>query len=245
MTRSSGSFVRRSRLALGFHRFCADVYPRFAVFLRRPSSNRATNRQSCSYGSAFFRVPAGSPCPPPRAPLLGFRAPPCLHAFSAQRTGTFAVRRRHARGVSSRAGRRPTSPPEGLSCRRRWTLARHLSCASVLAAEVAGADASESASPSEVASSFEAAIPFEVLGSSSYRRENDTTEVAIAWQATHRLSTVAGARDCIRMSRVCPQRRKLPTFSPRSSTACGQRAMPPAMTRTHAARSAQSAVPRG
>jgi hypothetical protein len=35
------------------------------------------------------------------------------------------------------ADRLPTSPPEGLACRRRWTLARHLSCASVRAAEVA------------------------------------------------------------------------------------------------------------
>jgi hypothetical protein len=35
------------------------------------------------------------------------------------------------------ADRLPASPPEGLACRRRWTLARHLSCASVRAAEVA------------------------------------------------------------------------------------------------------------
>ncbi len=89
-----------------------------------------------SCGSAFFRVPSGSPCPPPRAPLLGFR-PPSLHAFSAQRAGTFAGRRRHARGVSPCAGRLPTSPPEGIACRRRWALARHLSCAFVHAAEVA------------------------------------------------------------------------------------------------------------
>jgi hypothetical protein len=81
-----------------------------------------------SCGSAFFRVPSGSPCPPPRAPLLGFQ-PPCLRAFSAQRTGTFVSLRRPARGVSSCVGRLPPSPPEGIACRRRWTLARHLSCA--------------------------------------------------------------------------------------------------------------------
>src|SRR5262249_20959676 len=126
----------------------------------------------------------------------GFR-PLRLHAFSAQRAGTFAVRRRPARVVSPRAGRRSTSPPEGLACRRRWTLARHLSCAFPSAAEVASVCAPESPSPSEVASSFEAAIPFR--GSWFVvvpPDKDDTTQVAITRQARHKLSTVAGTRDC-------------------------------------------------
>jgi len=125
-----------------------------------PSSSlvRSCDRpEILSCGSAFFRVLAESPCPPPRAPLLGFQ-PPRLRAFSAQRAGTFAARRRPARGVSSCVGRRATCPPEGLACRRRWALARHLSCALPSAAEVACVGAPESASPSEVASSCEAAI---------------------------------------------------------------------------------------
>jgi hypothetical protein len=36
-----------------------------------------------SCGSAFFRVPSGSPCPPPRAPLLGSLTPEPPRIFSA------------------------------------------------------------------------------------------------------------------------------------------------------------------
>ena len=212
-----------------------------------PSSSlvRSCDRpEILSCGSAFFRVLAESPCPPPRAPLLGFQ-PPRLRAFSAQRAGTFAARRRPARVVSSCVGRLATSPPEGLACRRRWALARHLSCALPSAAEVACVGAPESASPSEVASSFEAAIPFR--GSWFVvvpPDKNDLTHVAIARQAPHRLSTVAGTSDCAEMSRGCRVSRKLQKFSPRPSTACGQRARHAAKTRTRAAAPAQSRVRR-
>jgi hypothetical protein len=127
-----------------------------------------------SCGSAFFRVPSGSPCPPPRAPLLGFW-PPSLRAFSARRTGTFAGRRLHARGVSSCAGRLPPSPPEGVACRRRWTLARHLSCAfrargrSRVRAALQSLLRRRRSLPLSKPRS-----PFEVLGSSSYRPTKTT-----------------------------------------------------------------------
>lgn len=132
-----------------------------------------------SCGSAFFRVPSGSPCPPPRAPLLGFR-PPSLRAFSARRTGTFAGRRRHARGVSPCAGRLPTSPPEGFAYRRRWALARHLSCAFPHAAEVACARrfrVSFAVGGRVLLRSREP--PFEVLGSSSYRPTKTTLNTSL------------------------------------------------------------------
>jgi hypothetical protein len=111
-------------------------YRRFAVFPRRPSSDRVTDRPILSCGWVFFRVPSGSPCPPPRAPLLGF-PPPSVRAFSARRAGAFAGRPRPARGVSPCVGCLPPSPPWGLAYRRRWALARHLSCACRPAAEVA------------------------------------------------------------------------------------------------------------
>jgi hypothetical protein len=100
VTRSSGSWVRRSRPALARDRFCADRDPRFAVFPLRPSSDRATDRRSslAVQPSTGFR--------PGRLARLHGRLswvfwPPSLHAFSAQRPGTFAGRRLHARGVSS------------------------------------------------------------------------------------------------------------------------------------------------
>lgn len=69
MTRGSGSCFRRSRRALGWRRQAVAV-PRFAVFPRRPSSDRVTDRRSSRAVTAFCRVLAESPCPPPRAPLL-------------------------------------------------------------------------------------------------------------------------------------------------------------------------------
>ena len=127
--------------------------------LCRPSSDRATDRRSS------LAVQPSSGFRPGRLARLHGRLswvfqPPRLHAFSAQRREPSPPVDVTPRGVSSCADRRATSPPEGLACRRRWTLARHLSCAFSLAAEVACAGAPESASPSEVASSFEAAIPF-------------------------------------------------------------------------------------
>ena len=100
------------------------------------SFERATDRQSSP------AVGPSSGFSPGRLARLHGRLswvfwPPSLRAFSAWRAGTFAGLRRPARGVSSRAGRLPTSPPEGFACRRRWTLARHLSCAFSHAAEVA------------------------------------------------------------------------------------------------------------
>ena len=78
-----------------------------------PTSTRASRYSLCSSlvrscdrsailscGSAFFRVPPGR-----LARLHGRLSwvlwPPSLHAFSAQRAGTFAGRRRNARGVTS------------------------------------------------------------------------------------------------------------------------------------------------
>ena len=170
-------------LRFGCRRFCADFAARFAVFPRRPSSDRATDR-----GSSLAVQPSSGSLPSRLARLHGRLSwvfePPRLRAFSAQRAGTFAARRRHARVVSSCADRRATCPPEGLAYRRRWTLARHLSCALPSAAEVACGGAPESASPSEVASSCEAAIPFRgpwfVVVPPD---EDDPTHVAIARQA--------------------------------------------------------------
>jgi len=211
----------------------------------RPSSSRATDRRSSR------AVQPSSGCEPGRFARLHGRLswvsePPRLRAFSARRVGTFAVRRLPAQVVSPRVGRRSTSPPEGLAYRRRWTLARHLSCAFSPAAEVACGGAPESPSPSEVASSCEAAIPFR--GSWFVvvpPDEDDTTGVAIGWQATHRLSTVAGTGDCIARSGACCTRRKLQKFSPRSSTACGERTLPQTMSRTRGAARALLPVPRG
>jgi hypothetical protein len=44
---------------------------RFAVFPRRPSRGRVTGARILSCGCRLLQGPTGSPCPPPRAPLLG------------------------------------------------------------------------------------------------------------------------------------------------------------------------------
>lgn len=202
MTRSSGSWVRRSRPALGLDRSCADVDPRFAVFPLRPSSDRATDRRSSP------AVGPSSGFHPGRLARLHGRlswvfGPPSLRAFSARRAGTFAGRRRHARGVSpmrwppadvsSRGACLPTAMDARAPPLLRFSCARPKSRAR---------GAPESASPSQVASSCEAAIPFR--GSWFVvvpPDETDTTHAIAPAQALHTLSTIARRALCGRSSR--------------------------------------------
>jgi hypothetical protein len=245
VTRSSGSWVRRSRPALGCDRFCADRDPRFAVFPLRPSSDRATDRRSS------LAVQPSSGFRPGRLARLHGRLswvfwPPSLHAFSAQRPGTFAGRRLHARGVSSMR-----SLPANVSSLGACLPSAMDACASPLLRfscarpKSRARGAPESASPSEVASSFEAAIPFR--GSWFVVVPPDEihpTHVAIRRQGDHPLSTIVGTRVCIFLSRGCAAIRALQKFFTRRSTACGNRAPAQRMTRTRTEPRAQSRVAR-
>ena len=238
MTRSSGSCVRRSRPALAL----PSVLRRLRRALRGlPSSSlvRSCDRPAIlSCGSAFFRVPAGSPCPPPRAPLLGFQ-PPSLHAFSAQRLGTFAARGVPPEVVSSCADRLPTSPPEGLACRRRWTLARHLSCAFVPAAEVACAWRSRVSFAVGGRFLFRGRDPlprFLVRRRTARRRRHYARRDRVA-SGSHVVHSCRHARLRRIVARLRARSARLQKFFPRPSTACGKRAPPRAMTRTRARRS--------
>jgi hypothetical protein len=105
--------------------------------------------------------------------------------------------------------------------------------------------ASESPSPSEVASSFEAAIPFRgpwfVVVPPD---ENDDKPVAILPQAAHTLSTIDGTTVCIFLSGAWDSMEHLQNLFTLSSTACGKRAPLQTMSRTRADAHAQSHVQR-
>lgn len=222
---------------------CADLDPRFAVFPLRPSSARATERRSS------LAVQPSSGFHPGRLARLHGRlswafGPPSLRAFSARRAGTFAGRRLPARGVSSCAGRLPTSPPEGVACRRRWALARHLSCAfrargrsRVRAALQSLLRRRRSRPLSKPRAAFRG--PWFVVVPPD---EDHPKHLTMATQAAHRLSTVSGTPVCIFVTRGWPAIEELQKFSPRPSTACGQRRRPRAMTHTRTTARAQTPV---
>jgi len=231
---------------LGFRRFCAAVGPRFAVFPLRPSSGGATRRRSS------LAVQPSSGFRPGRLARLHGRlswalGPPSLRAFSARRAGTFAGRRRHARGVSPCAGRLPTSPPEGFACRRRWTLARHLSCAfrargrsRVRAALQSLLRRRRSRPLAKPRAAFRGSW-FVVVPPD----EDHPKHLTAAPQAAPSLSTVAGTPVCIGVTRPWRARQELQKFSPRPSTACGEWPRARAMTRSRAAARAEGRVARG
>ena len=212
MTRSTGSWVRRSRPALGLRRFCADSDPRFAVFPLRPSSDGATRRRSSlavqpSTGSYRVALPASTGASP------GFSAPGPSRIFSA-------------------AAREPSSacdfPPEELAralaaCRR--LLPRGLPAVgdgrlratslalSVLAAEVACARRFRVSFAVGGRFLFRSRDPLSrsLVRRRTARQERHTTHVAIARQAAHTLSTIAGTP-------IAFSCRALETRSPRFET---------------------------
>ena len=145
MTRSSGSWIHRSRRALGLRRWPPPA-------LRGvPSSSPARpcdRPRVLSCGCRLLQGPTGSPCPPPRAPLLGFstlRRRACfiparrildqggpLGGDPRRLVTVTPLRRVRSRRAMGWIARRPCPfvlSSRGVASRRRWTLARHLSCA--------------------------------------------------------------------------------------------------------------------
>jgi hypothetical protein len=199
----------------------AVAVPRFAVFPRRPSSDRVTDRRSSLAVAASYRVLAEPPCPPPRAPLLRFptTAPPRI--FSGV-LGMFRLRCAAGEGL----GRLPASVdvsslgscrPMAMDAYRVTSLAlgmRAAKVACVLRSRVCFA-----AGGLFLFRGRDSPARFLTRRRTARRTESRTRRRMT--QASHRLSTAVNSRLSPTISRgsvMVPRPRK---SCPRPSTGCG------------------------
>jgi hypothetical protein len=215
--------VRRPRLVLGFDRFAPTSAraSRSSLCVPRPIVRPIGDpllRFGLLQGSVRVALPASTGASPgvpgPRASAHFQRSArdpsPTDHVLREELArALMACRRLLPRGLPAVGDGRLRATSRVLSCARPRSRAR---------------GAPESASPSEVTSSFEAAIPFRgpwfvVVPPDKIHPKR----AARTRQAPHILSTVSGAADCGSVSTACLAIARCSGFFPRPSTACEYR----------------------